>query len=304
MRNDVKQTINRERALECLERLRAGEANDDGLDDVRVIRAFLYMECISPDHIGTSPQELDDLDEQLAKNKRRAILERLRDVDPCACELVKQLKASLLKSGASLSDEGTSEEELADLVRQSCLAKANRLFLKMHKGPDKVEDGWYRYDDWYTSRVDRLYEVLAEGGLQLSDLNYSGAKQILKNFATRQQSILNCRKYLEEAQEGGRYYVDSWNHFQFARYYGCLTLSDIGVSLEELEKIYKRIFQKRIEMVLAEIRAGLERSSDEFRMLKQALADADIDVDDLDLTVNSKAMVKTILESISEPVEA
>ena len=182
------------------------------------------------------------------KNSKRAVksLERLREdfggyrYKKC----LKHLRMVVRKSGLTLEDIGTSEEELETLRVKGCKELAER-HLK------RLREGIYNHE----SELQYLSREVKKGGLTLKDIVTS--KEELEKLR------VNCCKksaeeYLKDLREG----IYPYNHtlgdtlecLRREVKNGGLTLEDIGISEEELETLRVNCCKKSAEEYLKKLR--------------------------------------------------
>ena len=181
------------------------------------------------------------------KNSKRAVksLERLREdfggyrYKKC----LKHLRMVVRKSGLTLEDIGTSEEELETLRVKGCKELAER-HLK------RLREGIYNHE----SELQYLSREVKKGGLTLKDIVTS--KEELEKLR-----VNCCKKSAEDRLDSLRRSPLSYNgmlkHLRKIVRRSGLTLEDIGTSEEGLEKLRVNCCKKSAEEYLKYLREGI-----------------------------------------------
>lgn len=144
-------------AQRVLEKLR--KATDNYGHWVRVLRAELKKGDLLPSDIGTTEEELQEYWVKDCKIAIQQVLEKLRKGTSIYEFYLKLLRLGLEQGGLSLSDVGTSEEELEALRVKGCKIAARGALKNLRSGTDD-----YRFN------LNRLRRELEKGGLVLSDI--------------------------------------------------------------------------------------------------------------------------------------
>lgn len=172
-------------------------------------------------------------------------------------ELIASLHDIVARNGLTLSDIGTSKEELEELEVIGCRTSALKWLGHLRKG----------YDDW-KSLISSISRVLAIGGLTFADIG-TNEKELedLKVLGCRTKAV-QLLGYLRQGSECWSLFTNAMRKSLKA---GELDLASIGTSEKEIKELRVLSHKTSALQWLKYIREGSEFSADLARYMHDSL---------------------------------
>ncbi|MFH1183048.1 MAG: hypothetical protein V1690_02190 [Candidatus Moraniibacteriota bacterium] len=193
------------------------------------VTAIIVLAFIIPSQIGKWGEETR------CKAKAQVLLTELRKGTEIYDRLIRELRSDVTKAGLTLTEIGTSEEELKKL-RIKASAMRNLRYLRKNS-------------DSFRLFLCDFRKYVAKGGFSLSEIGTSEAELEELRIKGHKASAIKTLDYLRKGS-----ITPSFDLRELVRdiVEGGLTLSDIGTSKEELEILANRIIssKKKKDMII------------------------------------------------------
>lgn len=230
-----------------------------------VIRGLAKEYHFSLADIGTSEEELERLVAEAPKAQARTTVARLREKPDFFW--IGSLRDKVKAGVFSLSDIGTSEEELEQLLERARMDAALYWLTQLRKEPSN-------------SAIHHVREALTKSGLSLTDIGTSEEELEQLRVKGCMDSALYWLTQLRKDP------VDNWNQrfMQDSLKQGGFSIADMDMSAEEIETIVVQPRKQKAKRLLEQMRAFLDSATSKLRDMESIAKEGSFSLADIGMT--------------------